>query len=104
MRQAEADQLQTINTIRNQVAESMAQATASQRKFSLVQRQLERAGDAFQRDLQRVRGLAGLPIEVLNSVRLLARAREDYVMALTQYNQAQLRLFVSLGQPPSVAP
>jgi outer membrane protein TolC len=100
MRQAEADQLETINTIRNQVAESLAQATASQRKLSLIQRQLERAGDGVQRDLQRVRGLAGLPIEVLNSVRLLSKAREDYVLALTQFNQAQLRLFVSLGQPP----
>ena len=100
MRQAEAEQLETINTIRNQVAESLAQAAASHRKLSLIQRQLERAGDGVQRDLQRVRGLAGLPIEVLNSVRLLAKAREDFVLALTQYNQAQLRLFVSLGQPP----
>jgi hypothetical protein len=34
----------------------------------------------------------------------LATARQGYVLALTQYNQAQLRLFVSLGQPPRGSP
>jgi outer membrane protein TolC len=104
VRQAEADQLLTINAIRDEVAESVAQASASQRKLAVVQRQLKRAQDGFDHDLQRVRGLEGRPIEVLNSVRLLAAARQEFVLALTQYNQAQLRLFVSMGQPPPGSP
>jgi outer membrane protein TolC len=46
----------------------------------------------------------GRPIEVLNSARLLASGRQEFVLALTRFNQAQLRLFVALGQPPNVAP
>jgi hypothetical protein len=48
--------------------------------------------------------LVGRPIEVLNSARLLASGRQEFVLALTRFNQAQLRLFGSLGQPPTVAP
>jgi outer membrane protein TolC len=104
VREAEAEQLHTINTIRDDVAQSDAQARDSQRKLTVVRRQLQRAQDGFQRDLQRVRGLEGRPIEVLNSVRLLATARQEFVLAMTQFNQAQLRLFVSLGQPPPGSP
>ncbi len=60
--------------------------------------------DGMRRDYLRVRGLEGRPIEVINSTRLLAAARQEFVAALTQYNQAQLQLFVYLGQPPTLAP
>ncbi len=41
-----------------------------------------------------------LPIEVLNSLDLLALARVNLVRALVQYDQSQFRLWVSLGSPP----
>ncbi len=47
IRQAEADQLLTINTIRDEVAEAVALASASQRKLAVVQRQLKRATGWF---------------------------------------------------------
>ena len=42
-----------------------------------------------------------LPIELLDNFRLLARARFDYVDAISDYNRAQFELFVALGQPPA---
>ena len=45
----------------------------------------------------------GLPIEVVNSLDLLARARQDFIAAIVEYDQAQFRLFVALGNPPAVA-
>ena len=75
-------------------------AGAGDRAFCAGGDNSARAGGAEKAGGYGGRGLVGLPIEVLNSVRLLARARQDYVLALTEYNQAQLRLFVSLGQPP----
>ena len=40
------------------------------------------------------------PIELLNSLNLLARARYSYLDAIVAYNQAQLDLYQALGQPP----
>jgi len=41
------------------------------------------------------------PIELMDSLRLLAEARRTYLEAIIQYNQAQLELYVALGQPPA---
>jgi hypothetical protein len=37
----------------------------------------------------------------LDSVNLLATARQDLVRAVIRYDQAQFRLFVALGRMPS---
>ena len=42
-----------------------------------------------------------MPIEVLDSVRLLGQGRNDYVNAILDYNRAELELYVALGQPPA---
>ncbi len=42
----------------------------------------------------------GRPIEVINSLNLLAAARIHLIDAIVHYDQAQFRLWVSLGSPP----
>ena len=44
-----------------------------------------------------------LPIELLDSFRLMAGARIDYIDAIVDYNEAQFELYVALGQPPANA-
>ena len=62
---------------------------------------------AYHEDLIRIRAMGGpeehnvLPIELLNSFDLLARARVDYVDAIVDYNRAQFEMWVALGQPPA---
>ena len=41
-----------------------------------------------------------LPIELLNSFRLLARSRCEYLDAIIDFNRAQFELYVAMGQPP----
>ena len=43
------------------------------------------------------------PIEVLDSLRLLADSMTDYLDAIVDYNQAEFELYVALGQPPADA-
>jgi len=43
----------------------------------------------------------GLPIEVLDSLRLLGRSRYAYLDAIADYNRAQFELYVAMGQPPA---
>ena len=57
--------------------------------------------EGFEADLRRTKGLQGLPIEVLDNLRLLGRARLNYLQAISDYNRAQFELYVALGQPPA---
>ena len=52
-------------------------------------------------DFLRTRNREGLPIEVLDSLRLLTRSRFAYLDAIIDYNRAQFELYVALGQPPA---
>src|SRR5262249_6097437 len=98
--QAEAERLDVIATIRREVADAFAEVTAQRQQIEITKRQLRSAEEGFRLDMQRSRNLEGLPIEVLNSVELLVAARLAAIQAIIEFNQAQIRLFVALGQAP----
>lgn len=89
-----------INQVRREVAEAYSRSEARLREVTVSGRQVETALAGFSRDLVRIRGGQGLPIEVLNSADLLVRARQELLAAIIGYDQAQFELFVALGQPP----
>ena len=63
-----------------------------------------RACNSFTEDLERIRFRGErdvLPIELLDSFRLMNGARLDYVDAIVDYDRAQFELYVALGQPPA---
>ena len=68
----------------------------------LARQRIETARRAFTADLLLTRNLDERrpPIEVLNSADLLTNARLDLVRAMVAYSQAQLRLYVALGNSP----
>ena len=105
VRRAEADQavslrVRTMNQIREEVSEAYATSAARQRQMEIARQQLASAQSGFREELIRTRGGEGLPIEVLNSFELALRASLDSIVATVEYDQAQFRLFVSLGNPP----
>ncbi len=107
-RQAEVDQATSQRAriealIQDEVAEAYGISAARRRQMELSQQQLATAEAGFREELIRTRGGVGLPIEVVNSLDLLARARQDFVTAVVEYDQAQFRLLVALGTPPAVA-
>ncbi len=63
---------------------------------------MQDATDGFQRDLERIRGGIGLPIEVLNNAKRLAKARQALLEAIIGFDRSQFELFVALGQPPTM--
>ena len=83
--------------IQDEVAEAYGISAARRRQMELSQQQLATAEAGFREELIRTRGGVGLPIEVVNSLDLLTRARQDFVTAIVEYDQAQFRLFVALG-------
>jgi outer membrane protein TolC len=100
--EAEAERLRVIDRVRREVAEAFAQSEAARLQVDVAARRVRTAEEGYRLDLRRTRNLEGRPIEVLNSASLLNAARQDLIRATVEYDVAQFRLFVALGQAPMV--
>jgi outer membrane protein TolC len=104
--QAVAQRSQTINQARDEVSSALADARAANHNIEIARGALAAAELAYKEDLDRTMFRGGekardvLPIELLNSLDLLATARVKLVRALVAYDQSQFRLWVALGSPP----
>ncbi|WP_148593331.1 TolC family protein [Aquisphaera giovannonii] len=98
--EAEAQRVRAINQARREIAASRAEALAERARIEIARRELASAESGFREDRDRSRQNLGRPIEVLNSLNLVATARVNVVRAVMAYDQAQFRLFVALGSPP----
>ncbi len=99
-RQQELRQFIVLNEIRNQVASAYARSHARYAQIDVSEQAVKSGRRAYQEDLFRIRNTTGLPIELLDSMRLMARSRLTYLDMIIDYNRAQFDLFVALGQPP----
>ncbi len=97
---AVAEQARTINRARSEVISALADAKASRNQIEIARRELMSSHEGFHEDLTRSRDNLGRPIEVINSLNLLAGSRANLIDALIRYDQAQFRLWVALGSPP----
>lgn len=102
-RQANYLLMQQLNAVRMEVANGYAQSQVRFAQVGTAERAVRTGIDSFDEDLLRIRNNEGLPIEVLDSLRLLGRARFEYLNAISEYNAAQFELYVALGQPPANA-
>lgn len=100
-RGANLEHLATLDRVRQEVADACVRTHARYAEIEKHARGVRSGAAALKEDLIRVKGREGLPIEVLDSVRQLARSRQDYLNAIIEYNQAQFDLYVALGQPPA---
>jgi outer membrane protein TolC len=103
LEQAQAERQRIVNEVEREVADAYNLSASRLRELQVAQRRVRSAIEGFQRDLNRIRALQGLPIEVLNSAELLVQARQTLLRAILGYNESQFQLFVALGQPPPAA-
>jgi outer membrane protein TolC len=107
--QAIAERAGTINRARQEVSAALADARAAQNEIDVARRELTTSELGYKEDFERTLFRGGdkprdvLPIELLNSLDLLAAARVNLVRALVRYDQSQYRLWVALGSPPPLA-
>jgi outer membrane protein TolC len=90
-----------LNRVRAEVAAAYARTHARFAQLKIAEQAVETSKRGFEADLRRIKGLEGLPIEVLDNLRLLGQARLNYLQAITDFNRAQFELYVALGQPPA---
>ncbi|WP_020471768.1 TolC family protein [Zavarzinella formosa] len=102
-KQANWRERETFNRVRTDVAESHARVNARFLQIDIAAKAFEASQEAYTQDLARIKGREGLPIEVIDSLRLLSRSRYEYLDAVIDYNRYQFQLYVALGQPPAAA-
>ncbi len=103
LRQSDLERLEMLNAVRTEVATSYARAKVRFAQIATAERAVQTGIDSFSEDMVRTQNNEGRPIEVLDSLRLLGRARFEYLDAIAEYNAAQFELYVALGQPPANA-
>jgi outer membrane protein TolC len=94
-------EIAVLDRVRAEVATAYARVHARFAEIQTAERAVESSRRGFQEDLRRTYNQEGLPIEVLDSMRLLARSRNAYLDAICDYNRAQFEMYVALGQPPA---
>jgi outer membrane protein TolC len=101
LRQDELRGVEVFDRVRSEVVLAYAKTHLRLAKVDASEKAIQTGQRAFDQDLLRTRNGQGLPIEVLDSMRLLARARNTYLDAIVDYNRAHVELYVALGDPPA---
>lgn len=100
-RQSQLQQLTVMDQIRAEVASASYRVRARLQQIRTAEAAVQEAEQGWSEDLQRAFANEGLPIEVLNSQRLLFRSRMALLDAIMTYNLAQFELYHALGNPQS---
>jgi outer membrane protein TolC len=102
LRSEQLREVEVLDRVRAEVAVGYARAHARFAQIAVAERALQSSQQGFDEDYRRTRQLVeGLPIEVLDSLRLLGLSRLAYLDAIIDYNRAEFELYVALGQPPA---
>ncbi len=100
LRTSELEWLLELDRVRLSVAAAYARTHASFAQIRTAEDAVRDANAAFNEEKKRIANFQGLPIELLDALALISQTRQEYLQAIITYNQAQLELYVSLGQPP----
>jgi outer membrane protein TolC len=101
LRSEQLRDVEVLDRVRAEVAAAYARTHARFAQIETNERAIGPALNAFREDYRRTYNNLGLPIETLDSLRLLGTSRFAYLDAIIDYNRAQFELYVALGQPPA---
>jgi outer membrane protein TolC len=91
----------TLDRVRSEVAAAHAKTHARFARIRSGELAIQASELALAEDMTRIDGGEGLPLEAIDSLRLLEKSRLDYLQAIIDYNTAQFELYVALGKPPA---
>jgi outer membrane protein TolC len=98
---ADFELLIMLDRVRSEVATAYAKTHARFARIRSCEMAIKAAKLAFDEDMERIKGAEGRPLEAIDSLRILAQSRADYLNAILDYNRAQFELYVALGKPPA---
>ncbi|HEY2250467.1 MAG TPA: TolC family protein [Planctomycetaceae bacterium] len=99
IQQAQWKEVTMLDQVAREVVEAHAQVQSRKVKIPIAEEGLKSASASFERNMERIQNVQGLPIEALQSIQALTAARRQYLRAVIAYNEAQFRLHRALGWP-----
>ncbi|MBL9081141.1 MAG: TolC family protein [Planctomycetales bacterium] len=97
--QARTRQTAMLDRVAREVVEAHARVTSRRTQMEAARRTLEAADASYRRNLERIHGGVGLPLESLQSLQALATVRREFVRTVADFNTAQFQLQRALGYP-----
>ena len=85
--------------VADEVRSAFAALRSRQLQVGIAEQEVKDAEEGLALNRERQGAGMGLPLEYLEAEVSLARARQDLYVALTEHNQAQLRLVIQAGGP-----
>lgn len=101
LRQARLSLAQARDIVAADVTQAYHEIVGTQQQVENAQANLGNASDAMSKTIERIRGLEGNPLELIQSLDAMKQAREDYLNAVTNFNVAQLKMLLATGSGPS---
>jgi outer membrane protein TolC len=99
LNQARVRQLAMLDLVAREVVEAHAMVTSRRTQIDAARQAVAAAQDSYRRNVDRIHGGEGLPIETLQSLQAWATAEREYVRAVIDFNAAQFRLQRAMGFP-----
>jgi outer membrane protein TolC len=99
VQQAQYREVAALDRVAREVVEAHAQVQSRKAQIATAQEGVRSAVASYERNLDRIKNVQGLPIEALQAIQALLQARREYLRALVGYNEAQFRLQRALGWP-----
>ncbi len=105
LEQAQCLQQNVANRVSREVLEAHAQSQSLRGQIAVAEDGIRTAAGSYRRNVQRIRGGQGLPLEVLQSIQALDQSRREYLRAVGDYDEWQFRLYRAIGCPiPAATP
>jgi len=104
LEQAQLLQQSIANRVSREVLEAHAQSQSLRGQIAVAEAGIRVASESYRRNLERIRGGQGLPLELLQSIQALDQSRREYLRAVSDYDEWQFRLYRALGCPIPAAP
>jgi outer membrane protein TolC len=92
-------QIQLMDRVAREIVEAHAQSESLRGQMAVAQFGVRVAGESYQRNLERIHGGQGLPLEVLQSLQALDQSCREYLRAVGDYDEWQFRLYRAMGCP-----
>jgi outer membrane protein TolC len=92
-------QIQLMDRVAREIVEAHAQSESLRGQIALAQSGISVASESYRRNLERIRGGQGLPLEVLQSLQALDQSCREYLRVVGDYDEWQFRLYRALGCP-----
>jgi outer membrane protein TolC len=99
LEQVRLSQVRLMDHVAREIVEANTQALSLREQVGVAQSGILVASESYRRNVERIRGGQGLPLEVLQSIQALDQSRREYLRAVGDYDEWQFRLYRALGCP-----